>query len=184
MPTNRPFFANFFAVFRAHSAVTKASSASTSSNITTTASSTPSSPFATQTVPGSAARTINTKASASNQVQTSPGATTAAVQAASQHLRQASTSPQPQTHAPSSFGGRHTSQSPLQSPASPTRTSGWARRRGSDSSSDSGGFREVLGAEKWYVGGRTAGGEERFLALKMVRKEGSWERRSADQLSL
>ena len=42
----------------------------------------------------------------------------------------------------------------------------------------------MLGAEKWYVGGRTAGGEERFLALKMVRKEGSWERRSADQLSL
>ena len=184
MPTNRPFFANFFAVFRAHSAVTKASSTATNSNITTTTSTTTSSPFAAQTVPGSAARTITTKAASSNQTQTSPGVTTAAVQAANQHLRQASSSPQTHTHTPSSFGGRHTNQSPLQSPASPTRTSGWARRRGSDSSSDSGGFREVLGAEKWYVGGRTAGGDERFLALKMVRKEGSWERRSADQLSL
>ncbi len=172
MPTNRPFFANFFAVFRAHSAVPKTTATSTGTNISATATTSTTSPFAAQTVPGSAARSITTKATnPSNQNATPPGATTAAVQAANQHLRQASTSPQPQTHTPSSFGGRHPSQSPLQGPVSPNRANGWPRRRGSDSSSDSGGFKEILGAEKWYVGGRTTGGEERFLALKMVKKE-------------
>ena len=42
----------------------------------------------------------------------------------------------------------------------------------------------MLGGEKWYIGGRTATGEERFYRLGMVRKERSWEGRSFDRLSL
>ena len=38
--------------------------------------------------------------------------------------------------------------------------------------------------EKWYVGGRTQSGEERFYRLGMVRKERSWERESVDRMSL
>lgn len=57
------------------------------------------------------------------------------------------------------------------------------QRRGSDSSSD-GGFRDALGGEKWYIGGRTAGGEERFYRLCMVKKERSGDRLSLDRLSL
>lgn len=57
------------------------------------------------------------------------------------------------------------------------------QRRGSDSSSD-GGFRDALGGEKWYIGGRTAGGEERFYRLGMVKKERSGDRLSLDRLSL
>ena len=56
------------------------------------------------------------------------------------------------------------------------------RRRGSDSSSE--GFRDVLGGEKWYIGGRTAGGEERFFKLGVVRRARSQDRLSLDRLSL
>lgn len=55
-------------------------------------------------------------------------------------------------------------------------------RRGSDSSSE--GFRDVLGKEKWYIGGRTAGGEERYFKLGTVRRQRSWGERSLDRLSL
>lgn len=40
----------------------------------------------------------------------------------------------------------------------------------------------MRGGEKWFVGGRTAGGEERFYRLGVVRRER--ERRSVDRLSL
>jgi len=56
------------------------------------------------------------------------------------------------------------------------------RRRGSDSSSE--GFREALGAEKLYIGGRTAAGEERFFKLGVVRRIRSGDRLSLDRLSL
>lgn len=56
------------------------------------------------------------------------------------------------------------------------------RRRGSDSSSE--GFREVLGADRMYIGGRTAGGEEKFFKLGMVRKVKSGDRLSLDRMSL
>ena len=57
-----------------------------------------------------------------------------------------------------------------------------ARRRGSDSSSE--GFRDALGADKWYIGGRTAGGEERFFKLGVVRRVRSNDGLSLDRLSL
>ncbi|KAI2624760.1 hypothetical protein GGS21DRAFT_316043 [Xylaria nigripes] len=57
-----------------------------------------------------------------------------------------------------------------------------SHRRGSDSSSE--GFRDVLGADKWYIGGRTAGGEERFFKLGVVKRARSKDRLSLDRLSL
>lgn len=60
---------------------------------------------------------------------------------------------------------------------------GSGQRRGSDSSSE-GGFRDALGGEKWFIGGRTAQGEERFYKLGMVRRERSGDRASLDRMSL
>lgn len=74
----------------------------------------------------------------------------------------------------------------------PSTSSSSRHRRGSDSSSD-GGFRERTGSsggngsampEKWYIGGRTPGGEERFYKLGMVRRMRSSDRLSLDRLSL
>ncbi|KAK0643881.1 hypothetical protein B0T16DRAFT_459977 [Cercophora newfieldiana] len=59
---------------------------------------------------------------------------------------------------------------------------GSARRRGSDSSSE--GFRDALGADKLYIGGRTATGEEKFFKLGVVRRVRSGDRLSLDRLSL
>ena len=41
-----------------------------------------------------------------------------------------------------------------------------------------------MGNEKWYIGGRTAQGEEKFYKLAMVRRERSGDRLSVDRLSL
>ena len=64
----------------------------------------------------------------------------------------------------------------------PSAAAAAQRRRGSDSSSE--GFRDVLGADKWYIGGRTAGGEERFFKLGVVRRVRSNDGLSLDRLSL
>lgn len=42
----------------------------------------------------------------------------------------------------------------------------------------------MLGAEKWYVGGRTAGGEERYFKLGVIKRTTSRDRLSLDRLSL
>jgi len=55
-------------------------------------------------------------------------------------------------------------------------------RRGSDSSSE--GFRDVLGAEKWYIGGRTAAGDEKYFKLGVVKRQRSGGSLSLDRLSL
>jgi len=79
-------------------------------------------------------------------------------------------------------------QLPIHSPRShhhggiPIPQSGRARRRGSDSSSE--GFRDALGADKLYIGGRTATGEEKFFKLGVVRRVRSGDRLSLDRLSL
>ncbi|RDA85899.1 hypothetical protein CP532_2687 [Ophiocordyceps camponoti-leonardi (nom. inval.)] len=57
-----------------------------------------------------------------------------------------------------------------------------SRRRGSDSSSE--GFRDRLGADKWYIGGRTATGEERFFKLGVIKRVRSNDGLSLDRLSL
>lgn len=168
MPTNRPFFANFFAAFRAHSAISKA--ATTSSVSTTTSQATTFSP------PNlTSARAMATKSP-------SQGATTAAVQAANHLSHTRHPSAIPMSKSPTASMSPAASRSP---PAarSPPSNFGRPQRRESDSSSE-GGFRDALGGEKWYVGGRTATGEERYYRLGMVRKERSGDQLSMDRLSL
>ena len=174
MPTNRPFLSNFLAAFRAHSAI----QSSTSATATTASISTSAGPTAAQsahmttqaTYPtsSSTARAINTKS------PTTTGLTTAAVQAASHlsHTRRPSNTHASQARSPTSS---HT-------PALGS-SFGSRQRRGSDSSSE-GGFRDALGNEKWFIGGRTAQGEERFYKLGMVKRERSGDRLSLDRMSL
>jgi len=148
MSSQRPFFANFLAAFRVHSAI-QSGKATSSSNPSTAVHS--HSHHSSPTQP----RTITTTTSSKT------GATTNAL--TSLHS--------PRTH----------STSPL------SRSPGQGReivrsRRGSDSSSE--GFRDVLGAEKWYIGGRTAAGEERYFKLGVVKRVRSQDRLSLDRLSL
>jgi hypothetical protein len=173
MPTtNRPFFGSFLSAFRAHGAsMQKAAVTSPTNTATSTAQSTYTQSSATSNMNTSGtsnsvtqARTITTKTGPTT------GATSVAIQASHfQTSRQHSTSPY--SRSPGSPGtGALT---PLQSRG----------RRGSDSSSE--GFRETsLGAEKWYIGGRTAGGEERVYKLSMVKRPRSIDRLSLDRMSL
>lgn len=165
MSSNRPFFSGFLAAFRAQSAVQKSagsqSVAAASSYSHTT--STPSH-HANQTSPATS-RPITTKAG-----PPSPGATAAAVQASGQFQ------PTRQHAAP-----YHRSTSPT-AKAFPIPGASARSRRGSDSSSD--GFHEVMGADKWYIGGRTATGEEKFYKLGMVKRHRSVDRLSLDRLSI
>lgn len=189
-PTNRPFLANFLAGFRAHSALSRPHP---SSGSTSTSSSSPSSfnslvtsqTRSLATAAASQAQKSTTTAttissSTTNPTSNSTSTTTANVQAnISHHSRPVAAGPNSTTAAaavaarspPTSTGNG------FQHRVSPQQ------RRGSDSSSD-GGFRDALGGEKWYIGGRTAGGEERFYRLGMVKKERSGDRLSLDRLSL
>lgn len=161
MSTQRPFFANFLAAFRAHSAIQqgKATSAPSSSSHQPT--------HTTHTSP-SQPRTITTS------TKPSAGATTTAL--TSLHSPRTSTSPLSRSPGPSSNNGP---MSPSEGGRYMTTSRG---RRESDSSSE--GFRDVLGAEKWYIGGRTAAGEERYFKLGVVRRQTSRDRLSLDRLSL
>lgn len=163
MTTNRPFFGGFLAAFRAQPALQKAASsqaASVSSYTHNTASpQSPSHDTATAT------RTITTKTRSP-----SPGATTVSVQAAG-HFQ-----PTRQHAAP-----YNRSTSP-KAKAFPIPGASQRGRRGSDSSSE--GFNEIMGAEKWYIGGRTATGEEKFYKLGMVKRHRSADRLSLDKLSI
>jgi len=155
MPTQtpRPFFSNFLAAFRAHSAIQQ-SKAPASATTTTTS-------HTTQHHSPSQPRTITTSA------KQHAGATTTALTSIHSPRR----NPSPGTSPGASegkLGERYLSTS--------------RGRRGSDSSSE--GFRDVLGQEKWYIGGRTAGGEERCFKLGVVRRQRSGDRLSLDRLSL
>jgi hypothetical protein len=48
----------------------------------------------------------------------------------------------------------------------------------------SAGGSAAVSPEKWYIGGRTAQGEERFYKLGLVKRYGSEDRLSMDRLSL
>jgi len=162
MPSQRPtFFANFLTAFRAHSAIPSAQAKSSSTSPASQSSHSTSTTSTNNTSHASTPRTIH------SSTKTSAGATTTALgQLVS-----------PRTH----------STSPLsRPPGSPgfsaaTATHHHKTRRGSDSSSE--GFRDVR-AEKWYVGGRTATGEERYLKLGVVKRHRSVDRLSLDRLSL
>ncbi|KIV99979.1 uncharacterized protein PV09_08489 [Verruconis gallopava] len=174
MPTtNRPFFGSFLSAFRAHNAtIQKAGVTSPTGGAVPTAQTSYS-----QQANSSASTTSTTTAHATTQARPittkagpATGATSVAIQAGHfQTSRQHSTSPYSRSPGSPSTGAL----TPLQSRG----------RRGSDSSSE--GFRETsMGAEKWYIGGRTATGEERVYKLSMVRRPRSIDRLSLDRMSL
>lgn len=222
MPTtNRPFFANFFAAFRAHSALQKSSPAINASPNTTTATAT--------AAYGTLSRTYHTSSSPEPQQippkQPSPGSHSA--HSTSPHTSSAVTAAGPQSHfrssrplhapngTPQSRGrvrstSREASSAPVYGPPTQTQAQSTSPafrsrtpspggvpspslslprgRRGSDSSaSGSVGAASPLAsgkADKWYIGGRTAQGEERFYKLGLVKTGGSADRLSLDRLSL
>ncbi|KAI0888598.1 uncharacterized protein GGS22DRAFT_151918 [Annulohypoxylon maeteangense] len=157
MPSSqRPFFlSSFLAAFRQQTPPAL-SAASQTNKHTTQPSSSPST---------SGARSISSSSqsqSPSQQPQQRTGGVMNQLQSPPHRHHQPHHSPQPHR------------------PGMPIPGSG--RRRGSDSSSE--GFRDVLGADKWYIGGRTAGGDERFFKLGVVKRVRSQDRLSLDRLSL
>lgn len=163
MTTNRPFFGGFLAAFRAQPVLPKAAASQTAS--VASYAHTPTSPQGGSHDTTATTRTITTKTRSP-----SPGPTTVSVQATG-HFQ-----PTRQHAAP-----YNRSTSP-QAKAFPIPGASQRNRRGSDSSSE--GFHEVMGAEKWYIGGRTATGEEKFYKLGMVKRHRSADRLSLDKLSI
>lgn len=199
MPTNRPFFATFFAAFRAHTNPTfqaKSSTTSAVSPTSLTATAHISTTANASSAPSSNPRTITTKATATDpsgqnsnnanitsptRSTTSPFSAAAAAAAASSHRYTAPLSRSPGTSSPNGPHSHNVSMSP---PGTSTPLTRGRQRRGSDSSNSSGGFMDALGPEKWYIGGRTATGEEKFYRLGLVTSTSGRRVRSLDRLSL
>lgn len=181
MPTTqRPFLGNFLAAFRAHSQPLPKSSPSISSSaagagnasLWTSAAQQPSKPSSAGSETSvTSPKPINPKNNPYELVTPL---------APLQH------NVSPQTHLPRSppspgipvYGPPNKTQ-----PSYPSVQDVRRSRRGSDSSSE--GFRDVrTGSEKWFIGGLTAGGEERYYKLSMVKRDKSSDRISTDQMSL
>ena len=198
MPTQRPFLTNFLAAFRAHSQqIPKAQPSISSSAAVAGSPQTYWTSTSTATAKPQSQSSENISSPRAINAKTAPYNASSTTAAAAAHDRQlhASLSPlqhnvSPQTHLPRSPSSPGLPvYGPPNKPASsyPTASGSDSRRtrRGSDSSSDSGGFREVKGGgEKWFIGGRTASGEEKYYKLSMVKRDRSADRISADQLSL
>ncbi|KAK8091239.1 hypothetical protein PG994_000744 [Apiospora phragmitis] len=167
MPSSqRPFFlSSFFAAFRLQ-APPSASALSASSQPSKTHTHTQSS-SSSGSAPG-AARGLATSTPA---VPTASSTSTSSAAAGAGSVMN-----QLPIHSPRA--GHHHGGMPI--PSSPGSRGG--HRRGSDSSSE--GFRDARGADKWYIGGRTAGGEEKFFKLGVVKRVRSNDRLSLDRLSL
>lgn len=155
----RPFFLNFFAAFRS-------SYKSTSP------------PFSSNHI--QSARAIATKAANSQSQQSSRSQTQVPNQSTS-HTGPAANSQSSHYHTEQSSSSNRSNPIPINTPD--------RQRRGSASSSGSAGFGDAIGSEKWYIGGRTPAGDERFYRLGMVtqgggRLGGSGRVGSIDQLSL
>jgi hypothetical protein len=161
--TNRPFFGGFLAAFRAQPVIQKVTTPQAAASAASY-SHTAISPQSQTYDASSSTRTITSKTRSP-----SPGATTTVVQTTGQFQ------PTRQHAAP------YRSTSPT-TKAFPIPGASQRGRRGSDSSSD--GFNETMGGEKWYIGGRTATGEEKFYKLGMVKKHRSTDRLSLDKLSI
>jgi hypothetical protein len=186
MTTNRPFFSNFLSAFRARSGIQKASTSPTGGVSGASLSSAYAQAQAAQQAQQqqqsnfstAVSRTGTTNAvTTTKSTQTTQGATaTRPIDASSQLTRRQYHSTSPYSRSPGSPG-------PGLRPLTNTNTQNQQKeRRGSDSSSD--GFRDALGAEKWYIGGRTAAGEEKFYKLSMVKKPRSMDRLSFDRVSM
>lgn len=198
---NRPFFANFFAAFRTHAAFQKAAPAaltasSSASQQTASQHNTPR-PRSRSTSPAPAptpsqARPIATKSS--------PQTTSSTAAAVAAHALQAARSPPPNTYRapstspPPSPGPSYTpprsphprnSNGGFQKGRTPSQTRCAGPRSSIDSDSSGNPWRDAFsGGQNWYIGGRTANGEERFYKLGMVRRYTSADRLSLDRLSL
>ncbi|KAL2177809.1 uncharacterized protein P884DRAFT_199979, partial [Thermothelomyces heterothallicus CBS 202.75] len=169
MSSQRPFFlSTFFAAFRQQTpaSLSSASASTQQPNKHTTQASTSS-----QQTSSATPRAISTAA-----------ASTGTSQAASPQSRSGGVMNQLPLHSPRHQHHHHHHSAGIPIPQSPGRCDNRGRRRGSDSSSE--GFRDALGAEKLYIGGRTATGEERFFKLGVVRRVRSGDRLSLDRLSL
>lgn len=163
MTTNRPFLGGFLAAFRAQPTLQKAAGSQSASVVSYSTANNPSQNQNRET-------SQNTHALTSKPTSPPPGTGASSVQATNhfQPTRQ---------HAPP----YHRSTSPT-AKAFPIPGASQRSRRGSDSSSE--GFHEAMGTEKWYIGGRTATGEERFYKLGMVKRHRSADRLSLDKLSI
>jgi hypothetical protein len=167
MTSNRPFFSNFLTAFRAHSALKSAANTSVSTSGSSLA---PQTTHLTTTT----SQSLSSQPSARSTTTKSPSTLAAATAAVA-----AFSLPNPSHHHP-----RHSPTSPVhRGTTSPLSSGNFTNRRGSDSSSD-GGYRETLGGEKWFIGGRTAQGDERYHRLGMVRRDRSGDRDSCDRMSL
>jgi hypothetical protein len=189
MPNQRPYFANFLAAFRIHSALKSPSATSSTSTANTHPAGVSNTSYSTvNTMQQQAQPSSTTPQAIPAQTQPTPTRPIPSKNAAGLAAAAAAFSP-PATMA---HHTRHSSNVAVpRSPASPINSGagssggrfGGRARRGSDSSSD-GGFRDALGGEQWFIGGRTANGEERFYGLAMVRRDRSGERASVDRMSL
>lgn len=191
MPTQRPFLGNFLAAFRAHSQPLPKTSASISSSAVAAAST---------SVWTAAPQQAAKSASAASENSTS---SPKPIHPKTNSYGAQSTTAQPERQLVSSYTPLEHSVSPLthlpRSPPSPglllhgpqnkppqsypTVQDVHRSRRGSDSSTE--GYREVRArGEKWFIGGLTATGEERYYKLSMVKRDKSSDRISTDQMSL
>jgi hypothetical protein len=193
MPTNRPFFANFFSAFRARTNPTfQAKSSSTydavapgtlvaAAHVSTT----------TATVTSTTARTITTKASSdaapvipSPQSRPNNATPLPFSSNATSHRYASPLSRSPGTASPGPHSPHANPNLSISPPGTSTPMTRGRDRRGSDSSNSSGGFIDALGPEKWYIGGRNAAGEETFYKLGLVTGGAGRRVRSLDRLSL
>ena len=179
MAPNRPFLSSLLASFTARSATrgavtssTSTLSSSSSSAATAQLQASHQTPHTSATAALQSARSLNTKSG-----QTTAGTATVAIQTSSfTQARHHSASPLSRSPGPAATSTRNGP--PFGSPITATSKT----RRGSDSSNE--GFRDLLGAEKWYIGGRTAAGDEKFYKLSMVKRQRSIDRLSIDRMSL
>lgn len=168
MPSQRPYFlSSFIAAFRQQPPPSNHSQASSTGKQHTPASQQQSQPQ----------HTSSTSTSSPAQTSTIAAAAVAAAAAANHHHHRHGVTLHSPRASPANVGT-----SPAAATVGIPIPSGGGRRRGSDSSSE--GFRDVLGADKWYIGGRTATGEEKFFKLGVVRRVRSNDGLSLDRLSL
>ena len=193
MPTQSPFFANFFSAFRARSTPgpfqvksSTTTGAISPANLTATAHISTAQATATSMNTRNLTTKIGADGSVSTTSQTTGGAQNIKNVAASPFAATTlSTSPGTAFYRrpPSPSPSRHLAKSPT-GHTTPTQMSRGRQRRDSGSSMSSGGFMDAMAAEKWYVGGRTATGEERFYQLGLVANNAGKRVRSLDRLSL
>ena len=195
MPTQRPFLSNFLAAFRSHTQPIPKSVASISSTSAAAASTSTQTVWTSQPAkPQPSNPSISEHAVSHPRPINQKGQNHHNSQASAHNQQEKHLHPSlqhnvtPQTHLPRSppvsglpvYGPQNKPQPPY-----PTVQESRRARRGSDSSCDSGGFRDVRGGgEKWFIGGKTATGEEKYYKLSMVRRDRSADRISTDQLSL